>query len=76
MREYQERVKEKWNVARESEWRGVEEEWESFREAVNESAMEVCGKRRVREQGIRKGSEWWNDRVKKVLREKRQMDER
>ena len=76
VREYQERVKEKWNVARESEWRGVEEEWESFREAVNESAMEVCGKRIVREQGIRKGSEWWNDRVKKVLREKRQMYER
>ena len=76
MREYQERVKEKWNAVRESEWRGVEEEWESLKEAVNESAAEVCGKRRVREQGIRKGSEWWNDRVKKVLREKRQMYER
>ena len=54
----------------------MEEEWESFKEAVNESATEVCGKRSVREQGIRKGSEWWNDRVKKVLREKRQMYER
>ena len=76
VREYQERVKERWNEVRVSEWRGVEKEWESFKEAVNKSAMEVCGKRRVRGQGIRKGSEWWNDRVKKVLREKRQMYER
>ena len=54
----------------------MEEEWESFKEAVNKSAMEVCRKRRVGGRGIRKGSKWWNDRIKKVLREKRQLYER
>ena len=76
VREYQERVKEEWNRVREREWRGVEEEWESFKEAVIKCAEEVCGKRRVRVQGIKKGSEWWNDGVKRVLGEKRKIYER
>ena len=48
----------------------MEEEWESFKEVVNKSAEEVCGKRRVRGQGIKRGSEWWNEGVKRVLKEK------
>ena len=74
--EYQAKVEEKWEGVRESEWRGVEEEWVSFKETVYKSAVEVCGMRRVGGRGIRKGSEWWNESVKKVLKEKRQVFER
>ena len=74
--EYQVKVEEKWEGVRGSEWRGVEEEWDSFKETVCKSAVEVCGMRRVRERGIKKGSEWWNEGVKKVLTEKRQLFER
>ena len=38
--------------------------------------MEVCGMKRVRGRGIKRGSEWWNEGVKKVLEEKRQLFER
>ena len=74
--EYQAKVNEKWEGVRVNEWRGVEEEWVSFREAVNKSAVEVCGMKRVKGRGIKRGSEWWNEEVKKVLEEKRQGFER
>ena len=35
-----------------------------FKEVVNKSAMEDCGMKGVRGQGIKKGSKWWNDGVK------------
>ena len=48
----------------------VEEEWKQFREAVNESAIEVCGMRRIG--GKRNiGREWWNDEVSVVVAEKK-----
>ena len=47
-----------------------------FKEVVNKSAMEDCGMKGVRGQGIKKGSKWWNDGVKIVLEEKWQMLER
>ena len=74
--EFQGKLEEKWEGVRGSGWRGVEEEWVSFKETVCKSAVEVCGMRRVGGRGIRKGSEWWNEEVKKVLTEKRQMFER
>ena len=40
-----------------------------------ECATEVCGKRRVNGKGIRKGSEWWNKDVEKVVKEKRNLFE-
>ena len=76
VREYQGKLEEKWEGVRGSEWRGVEEEWECFKETVYKSAVEVCGMRRVGRQGIKKGSEWWNEEVKKVVAEKRQVYER
>ena len=47
-----------------------------FKEVVNKSAMEDCGMKGGRGQGIKKGSKWWNDGVKIVLEEKWQMLER
>ena len=76
MLEFQGKLEEKWEGVRGSGWRGVKEEWVSFKETVCKSAVEVCGMRRVGGRGIRKGSEWWNEEVKKVLTEKRQMFER
>ena len=52
MLEYQKNVNEKWKGVRENEWRGVEEEWDSFKEEVNRSAVEVCSMKRVRGRGI------------------------
>ena len=74
--EYQKKVEEKWGGVRGSEWRGIEEEWDSFKETVCKSAEEVCGMRRVGGRGIRKGSEWWNEGVKEMVAEKRQFFER
>ena len=54
--------------------KSVEEEWDMFRKAVQKCAKEVCGMRRVGK-GIRKGSEWWNDKVKKAVNEKKWMYE-
>ena len=70
------KVEEKQEGVNGSEWMGVEEEWDSFKETVCKSAVEVCGMRRVGGQGIKKGSEWWNEGVKKMLTEKRQLFER
>ena len=74
--EFQVKLEEKWEGVRGSGWKGVEEEWVSFKETVCKSAVEVCGMRRVGGRGIEKGSEWWNEGMKKMLTEKRQLFER
>ena len=68
--EYQEKVKEVYEVVKESEVGGLEEEWGLFSCTIVGCASDVCGKRYV---GgcIRKGSEWWNENVKRKVEEKR-----
>ncbi|WP_435326731.1 hypothetical protein, partial [Klebsiella pneumoniae] len=59
-------------------YNGVEEnvlgtvyaEWSLCRESLVGCSTDVCGKRIVG-RGIRKGSEWWNEAVKKVVDEKK-----
>ena len=70
-RTYQEKVKEVYDVVKELEVEDVESEWNRFKETVVKSATEVCGKKLVGG-GIRKGSEWWNEGVKKKVQEKKQ----
>ena len=41
----------------------VKEEWKEFRDAVFKCAKELYFCRRVG-QGIRKGNEWWNGKVR------------
>ena len=53
-------------------WKGesMENEWEKFRMLVMECTNDVCGMRRVC--GLRrKGSEWWNEEVGRVVARKR-----
>ena len=68
--EYQERVQEMYNTVREREMGMVEGEWGLFKDSLMGCASDVCGKRFVGG-GIRKGSEWWNERVKKKVEEKK-----
>ena len=48
----------------------VEDEWSMMRDSVLNHASEVCGKRMVGG-SVKKGSEWWNDGVKKKVEEKK-----
>ena len=52
----------------------MDKEWKEFRDAVLKCATEVCGCRRLG-QGIRKGSECWNDKVKVAVLQKRNVFE-
>ena len=68
--EYQERVKERYDMVKEREMGVLEDEWGLFVNGVVGCASNVCGKRVVGG-GIRKGSEWWNERVKIKVEEKK-----
>ena len=68
--EYQEFVRSRWERVAVMEWRGFEEEWKDLKSSMLEGGVEVCGERKFG-CGMRKGSEWWNDRVKEVVGEKK-----
>ena len=59
-----------WDAVREGEMAGVEGEWLKFKKAVMRRTEEVCGMRKVGS-GIRKGSEWWNENTRRIVREKK-----
>ena len=68
--EFREKIAEEWEGVKGRRRGGVEEEWELFREAVLRCATEVCGTRKVG--GTRKkGSEWWDEEVKRKVAEKK-----
>ena len=58
---FEREIREVWGVVKNTETRGVEEEWGNFKEVVLEKAKEVCGVRKLGGKGKRRGSEWWND---------------
>ena len=68
--QYQERLGVVYNGVKEREAGEVEEEWKLIKDSLVGNATEVCGKRYI---GgcIRRGSEWWNDGVKKKVEEKK-----
>ena len=68
--EYQHKISSRWERIRGMEWRGIEEEWGDMKNGMLKDGAEVCGYRRVGG-GKRKGSEWWNDRVKRAVEEKK-----
>ena len=68
--EYQEKVRDIYDRVKGREFGAVESEWGLFKDSVMECATDVCGKRIVGG-GIRKGSEWWNERVKRKVEEKK-----
>ena len=69
-REYQERLKAAYDRVKEGDIGSVEEEWKPMKEAFVENTEDICGKRYVGG-GIRKGSEWWNEEVKRKVDEKK-----
>ena len=69
-REYQEKMRMCFETVGMRAEAGVEEEWESLKNALKDNAVEVCGWRRVGG-GLRKGSEWWNEEVSEAVMEKK-----
>ena len=67
---YREIIGNRWEGVEVMESRGIEEEWADLKAGLLEGGGEVCGFRKVG-CGMRKGSEWWNDRVKKAVEEKK-----
>ena len=70
--EYQDKLKETYDGVKEREVGELEEDWGLMKESVVGHASDVCGKRFV---GgcLRRGSEWWNEGVKKKVEEKLQL---
>ena len=67
---YQERLRVSYEIVRDQNPGEVEDEWSMMRDSVLNHASEVCGKRMVGG-SVKKGSEWWNDGVKKKVEEKK-----
>ena len=75
MRRFQEGMEDRWSRKRDEEWRGIEEEWEDLRDGLRNCAEEVCGRKRIG--GVRRrGCEWWNESVERLVREKRELFEK
>ena len=69
-------LRQSWLNVRENVPGEVEEEWQTFKEAVREAAVNVCGMKRLSGRGIRKRSEWWNDEVRSAVEKKKREFER
>ena len=68
--EFQQALSEEYDSVRGQDLKSVEEEWETFKDALLRCARNVCGVRRVG--GCRrKGCEWWNEEVKLAVAQKR-----
>ena len=67
-KEYEERMKERWEEWREMEVGEVEGEWEKLKVTLKEVAEEVCGLRGVGRG--RKGTNWWNGELEQLRKEK------
>lgn len=68
-RRYGERISYEWARVKDLESQGVDEEWMRLRDVVCNVGREVCGTRKVGGKK-RKGCEWWNDEVKRLIGEK------
>ena len=68
--EFKEYIRNRWERVTVLGRRGCEEEWEDLKTGMLEGGEEVCGSRKVG-CGKRKGSEWWNENVKRVVEEKK-----
>ena len=74
-REYQRKVCEVYDNVKRREIVNIEDEWKCFKDSTVGCAKEVCGRRTVGG-GIRKGSEWWNDDVSAMVKEKKEAYEK
>ena len=61
----------KWREVDDSDVLSVEDEWRRMRECILEGAREACGTRVLGNGRVKRGSEWWNEEVAAMVREKR-----
>ena len=66
---YKALIEAEWNSVKDTRCIGVEGEWERFKFAVLRCAGEVCGYKKLGRKGKR--SEWWDDEVRDLVRNKR-----
>ena len=71
---FKEMLAEEWEKVRNSRLLSVEEEWKTFKECVMTVAARVCGYKRVGRKS--KSSEWWDDEIKGLVKDKRKFFER
>ena len=68
--QYQDKLKETYDVVKEREIGELEEEWGLMKKSFAGHASDGCGKRFVGGR-MRRGSEWWNEGVKMKVEEKK-----
>ena len=68
-KEYERQISEKWEEWKGMETESVEMEWDKMNAAVKEVAEGVCGMKRVGRG--KKGTDWWNDELERLCKEKR-----
>ena len=67
--EYERQINEKWEEWKDMETESVEMEWNKMKAAMKEVAEGVCGMKRVGRG--KKGTDWWNDELERLCKEKR-----
>ena len=70
---YRQRIDVEWELVRHRELMGVEEEFGMFRSGVVGSAAAECGYRKLGRKS--KNSEWWDEEVRGLVKEKRKLYE-
>ena len=70
---YKEKIDKCWKEVKGRETRDVEEEWLCVKRSMLEGAREVCGVRKLGNGRMRRGCEWWNEEVRELVEEKRQL---
>src|SRR5678815_2308701 len=71
-REFRRGMEDRWRDVSGTEIREVEEEWKRFKETICEEARRICGVKKVGA-SRRKGSEWWSEEVKELVKKKKEV---
>ena len=71
--EFKRLLRNEWERVRNARILSVEEEWELFKSAILRCAATVCGYKSIGRK--RKGSAWWDDEVRTLVKEKRKLFE-
>lgn len=71
--EYERILTEKWEIMKEREKGGIEEEWKTFKETILMTATEICGVKKIGQKSKRKGSEWWSEELNVIIKRKKEV---
>ena len=70
---YRSLIEVEWFNVKDARLLNVEDEWEKCKSIVLRSAGELCGYKRIGRRG--KKSEWWNDEMRELVKDKRTLCE-